>query len=419
MYPIDIVTVLNINSKGWILEKIANLIVESLKNQKKEMLVSATYYLINGSNFHGGFPAAKVILFMHYKPYFKNLGSLKFDQSPILWFTHHEAKHHLTLADLSMAINLTRTLVLTPCELNRQALLGSGVFPDLVNVVYGGYPDHYIDLEPIWTARKRVCFVGACYERKKPDLFIKVAKANPNIEFLIIGPNADEIDNQDLLWSQSLYSDTISSTPNIKLIEARYSQYQKLMSECQVYLSLSSVEGGPIGLVEAMSLGLIPIATDTGFAPELLSDLSPDLLLEHDINIDRVSKALRLAFSMAVSVGPKISKHAVKNMSWSKFGNVSAKLINNHVSVTSFAKCCYAHQRLLTFVNHYIELDVALRKSIEKIIGTFLLIKPFVISDRYENPHGYDEILASLIKTLLTKWTTARHAGTAAPSEMK
>ncbi len=43
------------------------------------------------------------------------------------------------------------------------------------------------------------------------------------------------------------------------------------MGEGDVYLMLSRVEGGPLPLLETMGLGIWPVATPAGFAPELLA----------------------------------------------------------------------------------------------------------------------------------------------------
>ena len=60
------------------------------------------------------------------------------------------------------------------------------------------------------------------------------------------------------------------SLPNFEYREASYSEYPQFYAELDVFVSASELEGGPIPLLESMMSNVVPVASDTGFAPDVI-----------------------------------------------------------------------------------------------------------------------------------------------------
>ena len=110
-----------------------------------------------------------------------------------------------------------------------------------------------------------VGFCSAYYERKNPSTIIDIVRAVPSEEFILVGRG----------WDSSPWATTLSSLPNLRCVEADYADYPMLYDEMDVFVSPSTLEGGPMPLLEAMMCNVVPIATRTGFAPDLI---------EHGVN---------------------------------------------------------------------------------------------------------------------------------------
>ena len=67
--------------------------------------------------------------------------------------------------------------------------------------------------------RGRIAFVGACYERKSPDLMLEVIRRMPDCRFLLIGPSPEEVENRMLLWSNWGRFRELAELPNLQIDE--------------------------------------------------------------------------------------------------------------------------------------------------------------------------------------------------------
>jgi len=343
MFPFDITSVMTAYNKGWILEKISNIILSGCKS--RGMMKTSDYFLVNGGKLYGGFPYSKSYLFMHYKHFYELAPQINLNQHSFIWFTHYEPKHKIEISDLVSRCNLLGATILTPCLSNKNCLIDHGLDKKRVHVVYGGYDHELKDLETDAENARNVCVVGGCYERKRPQLILDIAKNSPNYRFFIIGPDPATVDNKSICWSNSSYYRQILDTPNITLVECEYSYYRNHMQRCGIYLMLSEVEGGPLGLMEAMAMGLYPIATPTGFVNDLLEGPLSELIVSHDLHAHAISSKLDLASRMLHLNGPKLPKSIVSSMDWNGFSNTSYDLISEELCKMSANKTLYIYAK--------------------------------------------------------------------------
>ena len=100
------------------------------------------------------------------------------------------------------------------------------------------------------------------------DLIEKLAKAHPNWEFTLVGD-----------------SNFVSPNSNVKVLgKMNPSELLKLYNSHQFYLQLSTSEGFPNALGEAMASGCVPIGSAVGAIPEIIGD-SGIVLAKKDLTL--------------------------------------------------------------------------------------------------------------------------------------
>lgn len=107
-----------------------------------------------------------------------------------------------------------------------------------------------------------VLIVGDCKPRKNPSLVREVVKYCKEVKFVIHGNG----------WEDYLDVHNKKEFPNLEYRQFRLENNSWLMREASLLLSLSTIEGGPIPLLEALASGTKVICTDTGFAKEIVRD---------------------------------------------------------------------------------------------------------------------------------------------------
>jgi glycosyltransferase involved in cell wall biosynthesis len=98
------------------------------------------------------------------------------------------------------------------------------------------------------------------YERKNPDCLLQLIKLLPHRQFVLLGRK----------WNQYARFEEMRAQPNFTYLQLPYRDYPDVYATFDVFLSMSSLEGGPIPLIEAMMGNAVPVASRTGFAPDLI-----------------------------------------------------------------------------------------------------------------------------------------------------
>jgi glycosyltransferase involved in cell wall biosynthesis len=129
---------------------------------------------------------------------------------------------------------------------------------------------------------KSVILVSQYHPRKNLEPLKFLVQDFSDWAFTLVGTGWE---SSDLLVKLHLYE-------NFKYIKFDKQTYPKILGSNKFFLSLSTIEGGPIPLIESMETGLIPLATRTGWSVDLLEPLYSQHLLNIPVDIQEVKDKL-------------------------------------------------------------------------------------------------------------------------------
>ena len=94
-----------------------------------------------------------------------------------------------------------------------------------------------------------------------------------------------------------------------------YDTYPDLYNNIDIFISPSTLEGGPVPVLEAMLSNCFPIASKTGFCPDIISDGKNGFLFDIDADYTEVIRLIKLADSKTIDVRQTALEHSWKNCS--------------------------------------------------------------------------------------------------------
>jgi glycosyltransferase involved in cell wall biosynthesis len=118
----------------------------------------------------------------------------------------------------------------------------------------------------------KIVWVGTPALRKRPEMLISLASLNPDLEFKLLGKG----------WETSKFWRDVCQLTNLEYAEVSGPLTSADFDGCDIFLSTSTLEGGPMPLMESLAAGLIPIVTDTGFCRDFVEicGLPQELILK-------------------------------------------------------------------------------------------------------------------------------------------
>lgn len=121
-----------------------------------------------------------------------------------------------------------------------------------VSIIENMYPIH---LPPI-AAGDRIAWIGRLTRVKRPDVFLRLAKAFPSLHFLMLGP-VDAVDGE---YARDIQSQA-QKIKNLQYIEKiPFQRTPEIFSQTRLLVNTSKYEGFPLTFVQAMCQS-IPILT--------------------------------------------------------------------------------------------------------------------------------------------------------------
>ncbi len=148
-----------------------------------------------------------------------------------------------------------------------------------------------------------VLLVSSFAERKNPLLTLALVSNSPDYNFTLVGKE----------WERFEFFEVLLSCTNFKYVEYSYSEYIKCLQASSIFLSLSLQEGGPLPLLESMACDLIPVVTETGYAPDLIQDGLNGFLISTKCDLEEVRIALDKAAHSNFSTRSSIESFSYQN----------------------------------------------------------------------------------------------------------
>jgi len=250
-------------------------------------------------------PVAPAYFFLHQKYYSKALRynpHLK-NANCIVMFTHPEwnkfySKSHAeyTLKNASKIVCLNKNM--------SDELQSIGIPANKIEVYHmASDPELFTPKEK--RNGKTIGFCCAYYERKNPQLVCNLIKGINDLNIILIGRGWDKFDG---------FNDLISKKNFTYYEDIDYKEYPSLYKKMDVFISPSYLEGGPVPLLEAMMSNVVPVASDTGFCPDLIKHGTNGFLFNPETDsVEQIEKLIRQALKIEGNISKEVEKHSWKN----------------------------------------------------------------------------------------------------------
>jgi glycosyltransferase involved in cell wall biosynthesis len=195
------------------------------------------------------------------------------------------------------------TKVISASSLFVNLLEQEGVKPEKLTCVLGAadpasFPPHQRSPEGL------IGFCTAYYPRKNPDVILEMVKTLRHRDFILLGRN----------WEQYARFSELAGLPNFTYVNVPYSEYPRYYEKMSVFVSASALEGGPISLIEAMMSNVVPVASRTGFAPDLIEHGQNGFLFDVESPVALISEYIEKSFSLQNDI-----RATVQHLSWTNF----------------------------------------------------------------------------------------------------
>lgn len=235
---------------------------------------------LDALKFYLNLPIKENSLFINHSVFQYALNNYRFNrEGSRVFFTHSDTKS-VDRVKLSRDLNQART-VFTYNTKDADFLKDIGVNRSEVRTIYGAVDRSVFFPSTNWINKKDfVIFVGDCKARKKPDLIYSVIQKMQDTRFVIHGRGWKTFLNQ------------LPTLSNLQYLEFKKSRHPELMREASLFVSLSSLEGGPFPTIEALASGTPVVATDTGWNKELIKDKC-GIVLRINPSVIEVESAIR------------------------------------------------------------------------------------------------------------------------------
>jgi glycosyltransferase involved in cell wall biosynthesis len=183
---------------------------------------------------------------------------------------------------------------------NKSAILWlrhQGISAKKLTLVHGGidkkifYPQQEIDSYLKHRILDYILIVGDCKFRKNPWLVVEVISKMPQQNFIIHGRG----------WKEFILSELEIFPINLDVLDFNFDNQPRLIREASVFLTLSSLEGGPYPTLEALASGTPVVATPTGWNPEFITKKNGVLLPDNPL-VPEVVNGILIAKKMKFKV---------------------------------------------------------------------------------------------------------------------
>lgn len=212
--------------------------------------------------------------------------TFSFSESHVIWCLNKADKV------ICLNSNVQKELIAAGLDAKKTALIHIASDPDF-----------------FYTHQRKTGAVGFCSafgERKNPEMVYQLIKNMPERKFYLIGRYWENYERYDEMKNMANFTYYNNES---------YDSYPDLYNKIDVFISPSTLEGGPVPVLEAMLSNCFPVASKTGFCPDIISDGNNGFLFDVDADYSEVIRLIKLADSMTIDVRQTALEHSWKNCS--------------------------------------------------------------------------------------------------------
>jgi glycosyltransferase involved in cell wall biosynthesis len=275
-------------------------------------------------DFRERLPEAKAYFYSHYSLYIQSLRANPWlrNRRHIVLFTHRR-DIGLSEPELVRALNNAH-LVIFMTQADCDYFVASGLDKArAAHWVFGADEDLFVppSVERVPLASRRPV-VGFCLgfrahphyrERKNYDFVVEIIKQLvADHDVLLVGQGFHGYERFGELLNLSRFT----------YAEPRYDDYVRFYQQMDVFVSASALEGGPVPLIESMMCNVVPVVSNTGFAPTVVRNRENGFIFDVPCSASEVVSLVRQALLLRRPV-----RESVLPYSWRAFSaHVAAAL---------------------------------------------------------------------------------------------
>ena len=231
----------------------------------------------------------------------------------IVMFTHINWTSSFSKTHIIWCLNKADKIICLNSDVKKQ-LINDGLIAHKIEVIHiASDPDFFYPHE---RTTGSIGFCSAYGERKNPEMVYQLIKNLPDRNFYLIGKN----------WEEFEKFEELSKLKNLTYFNNEdYKKYPDLYNKIDIFISPSTLEGGPVPLLEAMLANCFPIATKTGFCPDIIEHGKNGYLFEIDANYKTVIELINKADTHSNNVRDTVLDHSWQNCSL-KIDNLFKKI---------------------------------------------------------------------------------------------
>ena len=258
-------------------------------------------------------PPSKTYFFSHYAFYYRALRRLTLARlgRSYIFATHLEpGKNRMSDRDVARLLALSDGVICMNTAL-RNNLVSLGLPDRLAHVVVGA-ADRSLFVRHSRLNDGAVGFSSAFYPRKSPERIFDIVSRMPHRNFILLGRG----------WRSWGKFEDLCTLPNFVYAEPEYKDYASWYAKMSVFCSVSLLEGGPIPLIESMFCNIVPVASRTGFAPDVIQHGDNGFLFDVDAPVTEICRLIDAAFEVKRDVDGIADK-----CDWSAYTQSIARLM--------------------------------------------------------------------------------------------
>lgn len=285
-----------IQNRNWIL---GNLILAIKKTYPNEYSVCWTPSAFTSENILGKAVSRAYSEILSAQSYFFTFPSLyssfrrnwkdSSGKVSVVLYTHHIDKLGSRDQQISMLNSTSKVFFMS--ERDRKSFVSSGLLEEKSSVLHFGF-ENSESLSKSTDKQKDLVVLASNYStRKGIEKLLPVVRELQDIKFVALGRN----------WERSPIFKSIKQCKNFSYVQFDLDARDYWFPRAEMFLSLSTLEGGPVPLLEALSAKIFPIVTDTGFCRDFIKDNQSGLIFPVDSSSSQIVETIRIARGILAS----------------------------------------------------------------------------------------------------------------------